>query len=589
MTTLNTPFGLYAVKFLPFGLSVSSSVFQAIINDIISGLPNVLAYQDDLIVFTRSGEDHQRAVRDLLERLLQFNVRINKEKSSFFKDEITYLGYVLGKDGIQPDPTKFQPIVDAPEPTNSAQLHSILGSLQYYSRFVANFAEEASCLFELCRKDTDFVWTDEHSAALRKLKTAVFNKRLKSFNPNEQSTLVCDASEHSIGGVLEQNGCPIICVSRKMSVSEVGYSQTQREALAIHWCVKRLHKFLFGTRFRIVTDHSALAHILHPSASVSKATSHMLQRWSLRLSMYEYEIEYREGKKIPQADFLSRYARCSDSVDPGQTALFLNPLPIDAHVLRQETKRFYGPVLQALRNGWSPRARKQFRDLYVLRDELNISSDEFLLFRDRTIIPPVLRGQILNHLHVGHISIEKMKSLSRLLCFWNSINQDIKSFVDECQSCQGRTKNARSDWKAWPATYEPMQRIHADYAGPFLRKYYLLVVIDTYSRWPEVFITESANASFTQRALRALFAREGVPQAIVTDNGTHFTERELSEWLQSLGVVHLFSAPRHPKSNGQAENLVKTIKYALSAEKIESLEDLERSIQNFLFQYRNVE
>ncbi|KER28078.1 hypothetical protein T265_04991 [Opisthorchis viverrini] len=131
------------------------------------------------------------------------------------------------------------------------------------------------------------------------------------------------------------------------------------------------------------------------------------------------------------------------------------------------------------------------------------------------------------------------------------------------------------------------QRIHADYCGPFLNKYYALAVMDSYSRWTEVFLTTSPNSEFTQYALRKLFSREGVPIVLVTDNGSHFTAKPLKYWLKGLGCRHLFTAPRHPQSNGLAENFVRTLKSAINSISPVTFHDLDRGIDNFLMQYKN--
>jgi hypothetical protein len=102
-----------------------------------------------------------------------------------------------------------------------------------------------------------------------------------------------------------------------------------------------------------------------------------------------------------------------------------------------------------------------------------------------------------------------------------------------------------------------------------------------------VFLTTNATAEFTQHALRKTFAREGVPFALVTDNGTHFTAQSLKEWLRGLGCRHLFTAPRHPQSNGLAENFVRTLKSAVQSANPSSHSELDRMIDNFLMQYRN--
>lgn len=132
-----------------------------------------------------------------------------------------------------------------------------------------------------------------------------------------------------------------------------------------------------------------------------------------------------------------------------------------------------------------------------------------------------------------------------------------------------------------------MQRVHADYCGPFLDRYYALVVEDAYSKFPEVFLTPSATATFTKRALRRYFAREGIPQALVTDNGTHFTGEEVQSWLRSIGCRSVFTAPRHPQSNGLAERFVRTLKTAIAAAEPMTKDDLEQAVDSFLLQYRN--
>lgn len=136
---------------------------------------------------------------------------------------------------------------------------------------------------------------------------------------------------------------------------------------------------------------------------------------------------------------------------------------------------------------------------------------------------------------------------------------------------------------------QPFRRkgVETKVKSPLFGKYYCLIIVDSYSKWPEVLITEEATANFTERCLRSLLSREGVPQVIVTDYGSHFVAENLEKWLKSMNVTHLTSAPRHPKSNGLAESFVKALKYAISAVDISSRTELERFVNNFLFHYRN--
>jgi hypothetical protein len=180
--------------------------------------------------------------------------------------------------------------------------------------------------------------------------------------------LITDASEFELGAVLEQQGQPLIYISRLLSPSEKNYSQIQKEALSIHWAVNRLHKYLIGHKFHIITDHKSLEYIFNPHHSLSKLTSSMLQRWSINLSAYDFTVEHRAGSKTPQADYLSRCTTIEPTED--DSVYFCNPLPIDRNKLIMETKAAYGMVLASFKNGWSISAKRKFQELYARRDEL---------------------------------------------------------------------------------------------------------------------------------------------------------------------------------------------------------------------------
>lgn len=586
LTTINTMWGLYKYRYLPFGLKVSPGIFQAAIDTVISGVPGVRAYQDDIIVVGTTRQQHDDNLLRLLRALHSHNALINPKKSVFAVQELKYLGYCVDADGISADHDRIQALRRAPKPKSVDQLRSFLGFAQYYAKFVPRFAHKAEPLYDLLK---DFNWSELQDKAYDDLLQALCDgKVLKSFQIGVPSQLIVDASEYAVGAVLEQAGHPIICVSRKLSAAERNYSQTQREALAIHWGVQRLHKYLYGNKFVIITDHKALQYLLHPESSLGKATSAMIQRWALHLAAYQYEIVHRAGKEIPHADFLSRNAYQEEAHDPDDTTVLLtNPLPITRNHLLEETRLAYGPVAAALRRGWSLSARKTFPELYSRRADLHIQADGAIIFNDRNVIPPSCRLPLLQHLHAGHLGRDKMVSLSRMLCWWPTINADINSFIRDCSHCSIHKPRTHPTWTPWPVTYRPMQRIHADYCGPFLGRYWALVVEDAYSKFPEVFLTTSATAAFTKRALQSFFAREGIAQVLVTDNGTHFTQQDLQDWLRKIGCNTLFTAPRHPQSNGQAENFVRSLKTAIRTISPTSLEDLQTGIDNFLLQYRN--
>ncbi|KER24566.1 hypothetical protein T265_07798 [Opisthorchis viverrini] len=585
-TVINTPFGLYRYNFLPFGLNVSPAVFQDVINSITDGLEGVVTYQDDVIVHAVDKVTHDSRLLALFKRFHDLNVAVNSSKCAFSVYKLSCLGYTVDGNGFSPDNERLSPLVNAPSPSNLSELRSILGALQYYSRFIPNFSQKAYCLFELLSLKT-FSWISEHEKTLRSLLNYLKSDAiLKPFSAKDHSTVITDASPTGLGVILEQNGRPVICASRRLTQAEQGYSQTQREALAVYWGVSRLHKYLFGKPFTIVTDHEALKFIYHPMKSLAKSSAAMVQRWSIALSSYTYDIIHRGAKSIQHVDYLSRVPE-SLSQSNVSDCLLVQPLPIKRDELVRDTRKYFSSVISALRRGWTHQERRRFPAFYARRDSLALTPDGLLCYNDRVVIPPTHRSAILSDLHSGHLGIDKMKSLARLTCWWPELDADIARTAKDCMNCTHKIHSKSSKWIPWPLSCETWQRIHADYCGPFLNKYYALVVVDSYSRWTEVFLTTSPSSEFTQYALRKLFSREGVPIVLVTDNGSHFTAKSLEYWLKGLGCRHLFTAPRHPQSNGLAENFVRTLKSAINSISPVTFHDLDRGIDNFLMQYRN--
>jgi hypothetical protein len=141
----------------------------------------------------------------------------------------------------------------------------------------------------------------------------------------------------------------VLCISRRLSQAERGYAQTQREALAVHWAVTRLHKYLFGVHFTIITDHEALKFIYSPDKSLAKSSAAMVQRWSVALSAYSYDIQHRHANKIPHADYLSRYSNFVETASAD--CLLVQPIPVSRSILIRDTQKYYHNVLSCIRNG----------------------------------------------------------------------------------------------------------------------------------------------------------------------------------------------------------------------------------------------
>ena len=202
------------------------------------------------------------------------------------------------------------------------------------------------------------------------------------------------------------------------------------------------------------------------------------------------------------------------------------------------------------------------------------------------MIPQKHRQKVLKLLHAGHPGTTRMKFLARLHAWWPGIDKDIEDYSKGCTSCAtARRDPTRVPLHQWELPLCPWQRVHIDYAGPFKGKMWLLL-IDAFSKWPEIHEMKSTTAEATISKLKHIFAAQGLPERIVSDNGPQFAASEFQQFCNSHGIVHSTIAPYHPRSNGEVERLVATFKNSIEKANPSSNEQLQNSLINFLARYR---
>jgi len=201
------------------------------------------------------------------------------------------------------------------------------------------------------------------------------------------------------------------------------------------------------------------------------------------------------------------------------------------------------------------------------------------------VIPKSLQNQILEELHQGHFGMVKMKNLARSHVYWEGIDKDIEEYVRHCESCLKFGKMPKKEQiHPWEYPSGPWQRVHVDFAGPFLGQNYFLVV-DAYSKWPEIFPVQKITTEVTIKKLEECFSRWGFCKCIVSDNGSAFVSEEFQKFLMKYGIKHVRTAPFHPSSNGQAERYVGIFKDNLR-KVMNSGGTIHSKLLNFLLHYR---
>nr|XP_040218444.2 uncharacterized protein K02A2.6-like [Anopheles coluzzii] len=243
-------------------------------------------------------------------------------------------------------------------------------------------------------------------------------------------------------------------------------------------------------------------------------------------------------------------------------------------------------VIQFVRQDW-PRNSTFSGELacFYARKEALSEMGGCLLFGERVIIPKALRQRCLRQLHHGHPGVQRMKSIARSYVYWPKIDTDIAELVASCNACASAAKSPpHASPVSWPEITAPWQRIHIDYAGP-IDGFSYLIVVDAFSKWPEVIRTASTTSKATIRILNTMFARYGMPVTLVSDNGCQFISSEFEDFCICNGIEHLTSAPFHPQSNGQAERFVDTFKRAITKITSDGTA-IEDALDTFLQTYR---
>ena len=307
LTAFMTYDGLRRYTRCCFGLSSIPAAFQKVMEHILDGLHGVQVYLDDIIVFGRSREQHDRCLRQVMQRLEAHQVTLNKDKCTFRVPSLDFLGFKVSKDGIAVSQDRVSGLKGMKSPASHKELQSALGLFGFYARFVPGFSTLVDPL-RAVRKQERFNWTEELDKTFRQVISKILESQvLAMFDPDLPSVVTSDASDVGLGAVLSQihpEGERVVAfASATLSSAQRNYSVTEREALAARWAVEHWHRYLFGTRFKLRTDHQALQSLL-TSRGIGRAGMR-LSRWAIRLMAYSFDVEYVKGVKNV-ADGLSR-------------------------------------------------------------------------------------------------------------------------------------------------------------------------------------------------------------------------------------------------------------------------------------------
>ena len=268
LTAFRTRFGLYESLVMPFGMTGAPATFQRFINDTLREHLDVFctAYLDDILIYSRTREEHLSHVRKVLTALRRASLFGKIQKYEFFKEETTFLGVIVGRYSIRMDPKKVQTIRDWKTPTCLTDVQAFIGFGNFYRRFVRDFSKIIAPMVNLTRKDVKFQWDLHCEESFNRLKEAFTSAPiLAPFDWEKEIILETDASDYVSAGVLSQYGDdsilrPVAFFSKKHSMTECNYEIYDKELLAIVRCFEEWRPELEGTSspIKVITDHRNL-------------------------------------------------------------------------------------------------------------------------------------------------------------------------------------------------------------------------------------------------------------------------------------------------------------------------------------------
>ena len=562
-TAFRTSYGHFEFTVMPFGLTNAPAVFMDLMNRVCKPYLDkfVIVFIDDILIYSKTKEDHDNHLRLLLELLRKEKLYGKLSKCEFWLQEVHFLGHVVNQGGIHVDPSKIEAVRNWKAPETPSEVRSFLGLAGYYRRFIENFSKISKPLTSLTQKNQKYVWGEDQEEAFQTLKDKLCNAPILSLPEGVEDFVVyCDASNQGLGCVLMQRDKVIAYASRQLKVHEKNYTTHDLELGAVVFALKIWRHYLYGTKSVIYTDHKSLQHIFD-----QKDLNMRQRRWLELFSDYECEIKYHPGKANVVADALSRKER----VKPGRVRAMAVTIQTGVREVILATQ------LEAVKDENITAERLNGND--KLMEKRN---DGSLYFMDRIWVPLVgeVRTIIMDEAHKSKYSVhpgsDKMYYDLRDMYWWPGMKKDIAEYVGKCLTCaKVKAEHQRPsgllqqpeipEWKWENITMDFITKLPRTSRGHDA----IWVIVDRLTKSAH-FLAIREDYSMEKLArlyMDEIVSRHGVPVSIISDRDARFTSRFWKTMQGALGTRLDMSTAYHPQTDGQSERTIQTLEDMLRA------------------------
>jgi len=611
-TAFITHDGTYVFKRMPFGGKNGPQEFQRLMDETFNDMKSEVGiYIDDITPHGKDIKQHNQRLKKILHRLREVHLKLMGPKCKFLLTEFRCLGYIVSGKGINIDPEKAKSISEMPAPKSLKQLRSFLGIINFYRKFIEKLAYKAAPLYDLTGAGKMSLWGPTHDQAFKDIKDLVLMApTLHHFRDDLPVEVHTDACDYGVAAILVQieerltkTGkrrrveIPIQYVSRTLRKPESKWGTPEKEMLAGMYALTEFRPYLALRPFVIRTDHIALIQLKQSKDPIKTR----IARWGLKLQEFECEIIHRPGKYNLLADALSRNPydkplQTEDILDIPTFAIKIQKARVHTIAKRKTINCENSDENIILEPGILNTLGKtvdisecQYTDEYCEDIRLHLENkpsfivvDGILCKREektqqlRVVVPLVLRGLLIDLYHStvwsGHLGQTKTIQKLKARFYWPKMDEDICNYINKCLSCNFH-KVPRCKKPGYLHPINPykvvnklkvMDFVSTDLLGPFpvseKGNRMIIIVTDYASRYviggalPNG--TAEEVASFIFDKVICVF---GMIRILLSDNGTCFRSKIMSELAKAISFKHSFTTPYNPSCNGLTERFNKTL------------------------------
>ena len=589
--------GVFIPHRTSFGLKNAPMAFQSMMQSILASCSEyTFVYLDDILIFSKSENDHLNHLRKVLQTLHKSGLYLNLQKCVFARNKLDFLGHSVSIDGVDVLENKVAAIKNLPIPTNRKELKRFLGLCNYYNRHIPKLAKVTAPLNEISGGPKS---TNRRPLHLNETQIKSYNDTLNTlsnaatlaFEDHERPLIVySDASDNHIGAVLEQEGKngekrPLAFFSKKLPVLKTVRSTFFKELRALYLSLKHFQSRVIGRNLIVRTDSLSVAKAINNPMGKQ---SPMEQRYIAAIKEFNPIVTHVSGDENKVADALSRpplvtamyikvpqedsdYIYTSEEDDEDSLSDYQSSESEEEIITPESLNKKEIAKLQSNEPDLIQAAYEHKKDVRFLKPEnlaVIVEDDQ-----QRIILPFVLRlsAYELAHSYL-HLGKEKSVLATAKDYWWPTLRKDVEYYVQTCSTCQATrtTRHNRPKLGFYPENIERFQFVHVDLVGPIEKDSGTFNYILTMRDRSTGFLATAPIVDKKAETVRDAFIQNwcghyGIPQVVMTDNGREFSNLILTRTFEELGIDHRFTPPYSPQTNGFVERIHNHINVALRA------------------------